>query len=55
MKMVLSLLSKLNKIAVKNKIVSETAYNFKDALRKISNKEKKLIVFWQPYTPLDQY
>ena len=35
---------KLNKIAIKNKINSETAYNFKDALKKISNKEKKLIV-----------
>jgi len=36
--------TKLNKIAIKNKINSETAYNFKDALKKISNKEKKLIV-----------
>tara|TARA_Y200000002_G_scaffold154471_1_gene127734 strand:- start:309 stop:1571 length:1263 start_codon:yes stop_codon:yes gene_type:complete len=35
---------KLNEIAVKNKIVSETAYNFKDALKKISSNEKKLIV-----------
>ena len=35
---------KLNKIAIKNKINSETAYNFKDALKKISNNEKKLIV-----------
>ena len=35
---------KLNKIAIKNKINSEIAYNFKDALKKISNKEKKLIV-----------
>jgi dihydrofolate synthase/folylpolyglutamate synthase len=35
---------KLNRIAVKNKIVSDTAYNFKDALRKISSNEKKLIV-----------
>ena len=35
---------KLNKIAIKNKINSETAYNFKNALKKISNKEKKLIV-----------
>ena len=29
---------KLNKIAIKNKINSETAYNFKNALKKISNK-----------------
>ena len=35
---------KLNKIAIKNKIVSETAYNLKDALKKISSSEKKLIV-----------
>ena len=35
---------KLNRIAVKNKIVSDTAYNFKDALKKISSNEKKLIV-----------
>jgi len=35
---------KLNKIAIKNKINSETAYNFTDALKKISSKEKKLIV-----------
>ena len=35
---------KLNKIAFKNKIVSETAYNLKDALKKISSSEKKLIV-----------
>ena len=36
--------SKLNRIAFKNKIVSETAYNLKDALKKISSSEKKLIV-----------
>ena len=36
--------AKLNKIAIKNKINSETAYAFKDALKKISSKEKKLIV-----------
>ena len=35
---------KLNRIAFKNKIVSETAYNLKDALKKISSSEKKLIV-----------
>ena len=35
---------KLNKIAKKNKISSETAYNIKDAIKKISNNEKKLIV-----------
>ena len=35
---------KLNKIAIKNKINSEVSYNFSDALKKISNKEKKLIV-----------
>ena len=35
---------KLNRIAFKNKIVSETAYNLKDALKKISSKEKKLVV-----------
>ena len=35
---------KLNEIAIKNKIVSETAYNLKDALKKISSSEKKLIV-----------
>ncbi len=35
---------KLNKIAIMNKIESETAYNFKNALKKISNREKKLIV-----------
>jgi len=36
--------TKLNKIAIKNKINSEIAYNFTDALKKISSKEKKLIV-----------
>ena len=36
--------TKLNKIAIKNKINSETAYNLKDALRKIRSNEKKLIV-----------
>ena len=36
--------SKLNRIAVNNKIISETAYDLKDALKKISSKEKKLIV-----------
>lgn len=35
---------KLNRIAVNNKIISETAYDLKDALKKISSKEKKLIV-----------
>ena len=35
---------KLNKIAIKNKIKSEKAYNLKDALKKISSKEKKLVV-----------
>ena len=35
---------KLNKIAIKNKIKSEKAYNFKDALKKIRSKEKKLVV-----------
>ena len=35
---------KLNRIAFKNKIVSVTAYNLKDALKKISSSEKKLIV-----------
>ena len=34
----------LHKICVKNKINSEIAYNFTDALKKISSKEKKLIV-----------
>ena len=37
---------KLNKIAIKNKINSETAYNFKDALKKISSKEKKIIILF---------
>ena len=36
--------NELNKIAIKNKINSEVSNNFKDALKKISNKEKKLIV-----------
>ena len=41
---------KLNKIAIRNKINSETAYNFKDALKKISSKEKKhLTVFGSLY------
>jgi len=41
---------KLNKIAIKNKINSETAYNFKDALKKTSSKEKKhLTVFGSLY------
>ena len=31
----------LNEIAIKNKINSEIADNFKDALKKISSKEKK--------------
>ena len=35
---------KLNKIAIKNKIRSEKAYNLKDALKKISSKERKLVV-----------
>ena len=34
----------LNKIALKNKINSEVGINLADALKKISNKEKKLIV-----------
>ncbi len=34
----------LNKIAIKNKINSEVGNNLADALKKISNKEKKLIV-----------
>ena len=36
--------NELNKIAIKNKINSEVSNNFIDALKKISNKEKKLIV-----------
>ena len=36
--------NELNKIAIKNKINSEVSDNFTDALKKISNKEKKLIV-----------
>ena len=34
----------LNEIAIKNKINSEIADNFKDALKKISSKEKKLLI-----------
>ena len=36
--------SELNKIAIKNKINSEVSNNFFGALRKISSREKKLIV-----------
>ncbi len=36
--------NELNKIAIKNKINSEVSNNFIDALKKISSKEKKLIV-----------
>jgi len=36
--------NKLYKIAVKNKFKAEKSNNFKEALKKISSKEKKLIV-----------
>ena len=36
--------SELNRIAIKNKINSEECQNFKEALKKISNNEKKVIV-----------
>ena len=36
--------SELNKIAIKNKINSEVSNNFFGALKKISSREKKLIV-----------
>jgi len=36
--------NELNKIALKNKINSEVGNDFTDALKKISNREKKLIV-----------
>ena len=35
---------KLNKIAIKNKINSQVSSNLTDALKKISNKEKKIII-----------
>ena len=34
----------LYKIAIKNKFISEKSKNFTDALKKISSREKKLIV-----------
>ena len=34
----------LHKIAIKNKINSETSKNFKEAIKKISSKEKKILV-----------
>ena len=46
---------KLNKIAIKNKINSETAYNFKDALKKISSNEKNLLWYLAAFTIVDQY
>ena len=36
--------NELYKIAIKNKFNSEKSANFKEALKKISNKEEKLIV-----------
>ena len=37
----------LNKIATKNKFNSEKSKNFMDALKKVSSKEKKIIVNWE--------
>ena len=34
----------LNKIAIKNKINSETSYSLEEAIKKVSSKEKKLVV-----------